>query len=110
MLEFSALFAQNFLGRKRPRDMRRERTVEHKRWRSAIDVYAQYTEWVQKVNEVGDMPDVESSEGSLLTESVADTDADYFCAVDPREDIFEQVPFYVLHSSFAESCFFIFAK
>ncbi|MCP9261192.1 hypothetical protein DINM_004448 [Dirofilaria immitis] len=76
---------------KRSRDITEERKDEHKRWRKAIDGYAQYSEWISKVNEkVEDMPDLDSAGSVTTTEVTDDPEAEYFIAVDSMRDVIDQ--------------------
>ncbi|CAG9530701.1 unnamed protein product [Cercopithifilaria johnstoni] len=78
---------------KRAQDTTEERKNEHKRWRTAIDGYAQYSEWISKVNEkVEDMPDLDSTESlTTTTEATDDPEAEYFIAVDSMRDVIDQI-------------------
>ncbi|VDO73199.1 unnamed protein product [Onchocerca flexuosa] len=77
---------------KRSQDITEERKNEHKRWRTAIDGYAQYSEWINKVNEkVEDMPDLDSAGSVTTTEVTDDPEAEYFIAVDSMRDVINQV-------------------
>lgn len=81
----------SFLALKRTQDITEERKIEHKRWRDAIDGYAQYSEWICKVSEkVEDMPDLDGTESATTTEAT-DPEAEYFIAVDSMRDIIDQV-------------------
>lgn len=77
---------------KRAQDTTEERRNEHKRWRTAIDGYAQYSEWISKVNEkIEDMPDFDSAGSVTTTEATDDPEAEYFIAVDSMRDVIDQV-------------------
>uniref|UniRef100_A0AAF5Q1U1 C2H2-type domain-containing protein n=2 Tax=Wuchereria bancrofti TaxID=6293 RepID=A0AAF5Q1U1_WUCBA len=77
---------------KRAQDITKERKNEHKRWRAAIDGYAQYSEWICKVNEkVEDMPDFDGAESVATTEATDDPEAEYFVAVDSMRDVIDQI-------------------
>lgn len=81
-----------FVVLKRAQDITEERKNEHKRWRAAIDGYAQYSEWICKVNEkVEDMPDLDSAGSVVTTEATDDPEAEYFIAVDSMRDVIDQV-------------------
>uniref|UniRef100_A0A0R3RW16 Zinc finger protein n=1 Tax=Elaeophora elaphi TaxID=1147741 RepID=A0A0R3RW16_9BILA len=77
---------------KRAQDTTEERKNEHKRWRTAIDGYAQYSEWISKVNEkVEDMPDLDSAGSVATSEATDDPEAEYFTAVDSMRDVIDQI-------------------
>ncbi|EJD74521.1 zinc finger protein [Loa loa] len=77
---------------KRAQDITEERKNEHKRWRAAIDGYAQYSEWICKVNEkVEDMPDLDSGGSVATTDATDDPEAEYFIAVDSMKDVIDQI-------------------
>ncbi|VDK74703.1 unnamed protein product [Litomosoides sigmodontis] len=77
---------------KRAQDTAEERKNEHKRWRTAIDGYAQYSEWISKVNEkFEDMPDLDSAGSVTTTEATDDPEAEYFIAVDSMRDVIDQI-------------------
>ncbi|KAL3993807.1 C2H2-type zinc finger family protein [Acanthocheilonema viteae] len=77
---------------KRAQDTTEERKNEHKRWRTAIDGYAQYSEWISKVNEkVEDMPDLDGTGSITTTDATDDPEAEYFIAVDSMRDVIDQI-------------------
>uniref|UniRef100_A0A915PS06 C2H2-type domain-containing protein n=1 Tax=Setaria digitata TaxID=48799 RepID=A0A915PS06_9BILA len=77
---------------KRSHKIADERKNEHKRWRAAIDGYAQYSEWISKVSEkMEDMPDVDSAGSISTTEVTDDPEAEYFIAVDSMRDVIAQI-------------------
>lgn len=76
---------------KRAHDITKERKDEHKRWRTAIDGYVQYSEWINKVSEKAeDMPDLDTSE-SVTTDATEDPEAEYFFAADSMKQMIAEI-------------------
>ncbi|VDM95816.1 unnamed protein product [Thelazia callipaeda] len=75
------------------RDIKRERRSEQQRWRTAIDGYVQYSEWISKVTEeTEDMPDLDSGQSITTTEATDDDpEAEYFIEIDAMNDVIAQI-------------------
>lgn len=87
-----------FSALKRAHDITKERKDEHKRWRTAIDGYVQYSEWINKVSEKAeDMPDLDTSE-SVTTDATEDPEAEYFFAADSMKQMIAEVILLLLES------------